>query len=54
MLAGVLLMVMVAMAMYLVSGRVSTNSQLANREEISMTFNKNNGIIDKPSNHSAD
>jgi uncharacterized protein (DUF302 family) len=53
-IAFVLALVGLAMAMYLLSVRSSTGSQIANREDISMTLNTGSGIIDKPSNHSVD
>ena len=49
-----LALVGLAMAIYLVSVRSSTRSQFANRKEISMTPNRDRGIIDTPSNHSVD
>jgi uncharacterized protein (DUF302 family)/uncharacterized membrane protein YidH (DUF202 family) len=42
-----------AMAIYLLSIR-STRSEISNRKEISMASNADNGIINKPSNHSVD
>jgi uncharacterized protein (DUF302 family)/uncharacterized membrane protein YidH (DUF202 family) len=44
-----------AMAIYLISFKGSTDSQPANRKEsISMTVTKNNGFVDVLSNHSVD
>jgi uncharacterized protein (DUF302 family)/uncharacterized membrane protein YidH (DUF202 family) len=44
-----------AMAIYLISFKGSTGSQPTNRKgEISMSVNKDNGIVDVPSNHSVD
>jgi len=53
-IAFFLALIGLAMAIYLLSVRSSTNSQSANREEIVMALNKGNGIIDTPSNHSVD
>jgi uncharacterized protein (DUF302 family)/uncharacterized membrane protein YidH (DUF202 family) len=53
-IAFFLALVGLAMAIYLLSVRSSTNSQFRNSEVISMTQSKNNGIIDVPSNHSVD
>jgi uncharacterized protein (DUF302 family)/uncharacterized membrane protein YidH (DUF202 family) len=43
-----------AMAIYLISIRSSTGSQLAHNEEMSMTVSKGEGIVDTASNHSVD
>jgi uncharacterized protein (DUF302 family)/uncharacterized membrane protein YidH (DUF202 family) len=53
-IAFFLALVGLAMAIYLVSVRSSTRSQFATRKEISMTPNRDRGIIDTPSNHSVD
>jgi uncharacterized protein (DUF302 family)/uncharacterized membrane protein YidH (DUF202 family) len=57
-IALVLALVGLAMAIYLVSVRNSTNSQSQNTKETSMTFGtaieRTKGIIDKPSQHSVD
>jgi uncharacterized protein (DUF302 family)/uncharacterized membrane protein YidH (DUF202 family) len=53
-IAFFLALVGLAMAIYLVSVRSSARSQLANREEVSMTLNNNKGIIDTPSRNSVD
>lgn len=53
-IAFFLALVGLAMAIYLISVRGSVSSPSANREELSMTLNKSNGIIDTPSNHSVD
>jgi|SRR5580704_8323627 uncharacterized protein (DUF302 family)/uncharacterized membrane protein YidH (DUF202 family) len=58
-IAFFLALVGLAMAVYLLSVRSSSDlqsgdQQSGNSKEISMTFNKSNGIIDKPSNHSVD
>jgi len=53
-IAFFLALVGLAMAVYLVSIRSSASSQSANREEISMTLSRGNGIVDMPSNHSVD
>lgn len=53
-IAFFLALVGLAMAIYLVSVRSSTGSQSAKREEISMVFNTDNGIIEIPGNHSVD
>jgi len=53
-IAFFLALIGLAMAIYLVSVRSSTNSQFANREEISMTLDKSRGIIDTPSHHPVD
>jgi uncharacterized protein (DUF302 family)/uncharacterized membrane protein YidH (DUF202 family) len=53
-IAFFLALVGLAMAIYLVSVRSSTSSQLNNNEETSMTLAGGNGIIDKASNHSVD
>jgi uncharacterized protein (DUF302 family)/uncharacterized membrane protein YidH (DUF202 family) len=49
-----LALVGLAMAIYLVSVRLSAYSQSGNSEETSMTLNASKGIIDTPSNHSVD
>lgn len=49
-----LALVGLAMAIYLVSVRSSIGSQFADEKEISMTPNRDKGIIDTPSNHSVD
>lgn len=43
-----------AMAIYLISIRISTDPQSRNSKETIMTLNRDNGIIDKPSNHSVE
>ena len=53
-IAFFLALVGLAMAIYLVSVRSSTHSQLENSKEISMTLSRSKGIIDTPSNHSVD
>jgi uncharacterized protein (DUF302 family)/uncharacterized membrane protein YidH (DUF202 family) len=53
-IAFFLAVVGLAMAIYLVSIRSSPDSQFKDHQEISMVSNKNNGIIDAPSNHSVD
>jgi uncharacterized protein (DUF302 family)/uncharacterized membrane protein YidH (DUF202 family) len=53
-IAFFLALVGLAMAIYLVSVRSSIGSQFANGKEISMTPNRDRGIIDTPSNHSVD
>jgi uncharacterized protein (DUF302 family)/uncharacterized membrane protein YidH (DUF202 family) len=53
-IAFFLALVGLAMAIYLISIRSSTSSQLNNSEETSMTLAGGNGIIDKASNHSVD
>jgi uncharacterized protein (DUF302 family)/uncharacterized membrane protein YidH (DUF202 family) len=52
--AFILALVGLAMAVYLISVRNSTLSQLGNREEASVTLRKSDGIINVPSNHSVD
>jgi uncharacterized protein (DUF302 family)/uncharacterized membrane protein YidH (DUF202 family) len=53
-MAVFLALVGLAMALYLIAVRSSTRAQSAQREEISMTPRKDNGIIDLPSHHSVD
>jgi uncharacterized protein (DUF302 family)/uncharacterized membrane protein YidH (DUF202 family) len=53
-IAFILALVGLAMAIYLISVRYSTLSQIGNREEASVTTSKNQGIINAPSNHSVD
>ncbi len=53
-IAFLLALVGLAMALYLVSIRGSTPSQLTSKGESSMTPNRDSGIIDIPSNHSVD
>ena len=53
-IAFFLALVGLAMAIYLVSVRSSTGSRFANGKEVSMTPNRDRGIIDTPSNHSVD
>jgi uncharacterized protein (DUF302 family)/uncharacterized membrane protein YidH (DUF202 family) len=49
-----LALVGLAMAIYLVSVRSSAQSFFTNRKETSMASTTNNGIVNRPSNHSAD
>ena len=49
-----LALVGLAMAIYLVSLRISANLHPENNEEVSMTPATNKGIVDKPSNHSVE
>jgi uncharacterized protein (DUF302 family) len=53
-IAFFLALVGLAMAIYLVSIRSATRSQVRNSEEISMTLGNGKGIIDTPSNHSVE
>ena len=53
-IAVFLALVGLAMAIYLVSGHGSVNLHRNNNEEVSMTTATDNGIIDKPSNHSVE
>ncbi len=54
-IAFFLALVGLAMSIYLLSVRGSTNSQFANNEEISMTHSsRDSGIIDIPGNHTVD
>jgi len=53
-IAFFLALVGLAMAIYLVSVRDSTQSQSGNRKEASMTLSKENGIVEVVSNHSVD
>jgi uncharacterized protein (DUF302 family)/uncharacterized membrane protein YidH (DUF202 family) len=49
-----LALVGLAMAVYLISIRSATNSKNNHRKEISMTLDRDNGIIDVPSQHTVD
>jgi uncharacterized protein (DUF302 family)/uncharacterized membrane protein YidH (DUF202 family) len=49
-----LALVGIAMAIYLVSARGSANPHPQNNEEVSMVTAANNGVVDKPSNHSVE
>lgn len=49
-----LALVGIAMAIYLISIRDTTKGQPADNKETTMASSANNGIIDKPSNHSVD
>ena len=51
-IAFFLALVGLAMAIYLLSVESSTHSRFANTKEISMALGTDNGMIDKPSNHS--
>lgn len=53
-IAFFLALVGLAMAIYLLSIRNTAHSQPANNKEALMTPSKDNGIINKPSNHSVD
>ncbi|MGA3045272.1 MAG: DUF302 domain-containing protein [Terracidiphilus sp.] len=53
-IAFFLALVGLAMAIYLVSIRVSTHSQSGSDKEVSMTQNMGNGIVDIPSNHTVE
>jgi uncharacterized protein (DUF302 family)/uncharacterized membrane protein YidH (DUF202 family) len=53
-IAVLLALVGLAMAIYLVSVRGPANTHRENNEEVSMTRATDNGIIDKPSNHSVE
>jgi len=53
-IAFFLALVGLAMAIYLVSVRSSTGSQVGHKKEVSMTFSGGKGIVDMPSNHSVD
>jgi uncharacterized protein (DUF302 family)/uncharacterized membrane protein YidH (DUF202 family) len=53
-IAFFLALVGLAMAIYLISVRSSTHSQVEQNQETSMTSTSDNGIIDTPSNHSVD
>ena len=44
----------IAMAIYLVSSRGSAHPRTENNKDVSMAPAANNGIVDKPSNHSVD
>jgi uncharacterized protein (DUF302 family)/uncharacterized membrane protein YidH (DUF202 family) len=53
-IAFFLALIGMAMAIYLVSIRVSTHSQTGSSKEVNMTLSKGNGIVDIPSNHTVD
>jgi uncharacterized protein (DUF302 family)/uncharacterized membrane protein YidH (DUF202 family) len=53
-IAFFLALIGLAMTIYLISVRSSARSPSTNHEEISMTLNKDKGIIDTPSHHSVD
>lgn len=53
-IAAFLALLGLVMAIYLIFIRISTHSQSGNGKETSMTLTRDNGIIDKPSNHSVD
>jgi uncharacterized protein (DUF302 family)/uncharacterized membrane protein YidH (DUF202 family) len=53
-IAFLLVLVGLAMAIYLVSVRSSTSSRIENSKEMSMTLDREKGIVATPSNHSVD
>jgi uncharacterized protein (DUF302 family)/uncharacterized membrane protein YidH (DUF202 family) len=53
-IAFFLALIGMAMAIYLVSIRVTTHSQPGSSKEVNMTLSKGNGIVDIPSNHTVD